>query len=97
MTEFLYALDDRATAQQRAIVEGGLAARFPELKFTAAQAMPALENTIIPLVGRPDATPKGDDDQDGRTIIEFPPDDLVSEVREAFCGLVLEAKAARPS
>jgi hypothetical protein len=92
VTEFLFALDGDATSHQEALVLQGLSDRFPDAKFTPSTTRnAALENAIIPLVGRPHPTVPD------AMSMDFPPDDLVAEVREVFGDIIQEARAARPS
>lgn len=92
MTEFLFALHPGATSQQENIVTDGLEARFPGVRFMAFAPGPALENAVIPLVGRPHPT-----EPDCAIVDNMPSDDLMEEVREAFRDLVWEAGKARAS
>jgi hypothetical protein len=91
MTDFLFALHDGATSQQEAIVSEGLAARFPNHQFMAADGDDDLENAIIPIVGSPHPT-----DPDA-VIVTMPLQSLVDEVSEAFAELAMAARAAKPS
>lgn len=92
MSRFLYMLDDGATEMQKALISRGLSARFPSLDFEFhAEPPPDMENSIIPIVGRPHPT-----DADC-AIMEWPDEVVCQAVREAFRDLLEEARARRSS
>lgn len=92
MTRYLYMLEDGATEMQKALILKGLSARFPSIGFEAhAAPVPEMENSIIPIVGRPHPT-------DGDcSIVEWPDETVSQAVREAFRDLVQEARDRKPS
>lgn len=92
MSRYLYMLDDTATEMQRALISRGLSARFPSIEFEAhAAPVPEMENSIIPLVGRPHPT-----DPDC-AVMDWPDETVSQAVREAFRDLVAEARDRKPS
>ncbi|TXH85506.1 MAG: hypothetical protein E6Q77_00330 [Rhizobium sp.] len=92
MTRYLFMLDDSATEMQKALISRGLSARFPSIEFEAHGApVPDLENSIIPLVGRPHPT-----DSDC-ALMEWPDETVSQAVREAFRDLLAEARERKPS
>lgn len=92
MSRYLYMLDDSATEMQKSLILRGLSARFPTVAFEFhANAPPDMENSIIPLVGRPD--PAGAD----YMIMDWPDETVSQAVREAFQDLLEEARTRKPS
>jgi hypothetical protein len=92
MISFVYSLDRGATSQQEAMIQSGLEARFPGLRFICdAEVLGGYENTILPIAG--EAQPSEPD----RIVLTPIPKGLAIEVREAFQELVLEVATARPS
>jgi hypothetical protein len=52
MISFVYSLDRGATSQQEAMIQSGLEARFPGLRFICdAEVLGGYENTILPIAG----------------------------------------------
>lgn len=92
MSRFLYMLDDDVSEMQKALISRGLSARFPSMAFEFhAEPPPDMENSIIPVVGRPHPT-----DADC-AIMEWPDEVVCQAVREAFRDLVAEARERKPS
>jgi hypothetical protein len=92
MISFVYSLAQGATSQQEAMIQSGLEARFPRLRFIfEPEVLGGYENTILPIAG--EAQPSEPD----RIELTPIPKDLVNEVREAFQELLREAATVRPS
>jgi hypothetical protein len=92
MISFVYSLDPGATSQQEAMIQSGLEARFPGVRFIfGAELLGGYENTILPIAG--EAQPSRPD----RIVLTSIPKGLAIEVREAFQELVLEVATVRPS
>jgi hypothetical protein len=92
MISFVYSLDRGATSQQEAMIQSGMEARFPGVRFIlGTEVLAGYENTILPIAGEQHLT------EPDRIALTPIPNDLAIEVRAAFQELLLQAWTVRPS
>jgi hypothetical protein len=92
MISFVYSLDHGTTSQQEAMIQSGLEARFPGVRFIFdAEVLGGYENTILPIAG------EAQSDAPDRIVLTPIPKGLANEVRETFRELLREVALVRPS
>lgn len=89
---FMMLFDDGASPMMEAVMQHGMATRFPRCRFETGKAPdPSFENSVIPMLTAADL--------EGVTeiMINDKPSELETDVQDAFRDLLREARAAQPS